>query len=209
MRVIGTEVHITIPRVGVTTHDIEECVARNRDAIRKLLHKENKRHRFINLDYKIVTDVMRLELIEGHRDAFYVNRKEGQCQILCPPHTDFSQKQEWLKKVVVEELRIQAKVILWNRTIQLAKQHGFTYKDLKIQTSRTRWGSCSMSNSINLSVYLMTLPSQLIDYVILHELCHTVHHDHSDAFWALMDKVTEGKSKSLRKELKENHATEL
>ena len=66
-----------------------------------------------------------------------------------------------------------------------------------------------MSNSINLSVYLMTLPSHLINYVILHELCHTVHHDHSDAFWALMDKVTEGKSKSLHKELKDNYRTEL
>ncbi|MBO7102326.1 MAG: M48 family metallopeptidase, partial [Bacteroidaceae bacterium] len=103
----------------------------------------------------------------------------------------------------------QAKVILWNRTIQLAKRYGFKYKDLKIQTSKTRWGSCSVSNSINLSVYLMTIPSHLIDYVILHELCHTVHHDHSDAFWALMDKVTEGKATSLRQELKENYRTEL
>ena len=208
MRVVGTEVRITIPQ-GVTTHDIEECVNRNRDAIRNLLQQEGKRQNLINLDYKIDTDVMKLELIEGNRDSFFVNRKEGQCQIVCPPHTDFSQKQEWLRKVIVEELRIQAKVILWNRTIQLAKRKGFKYKDLKIQTSKTRWGSCSVSNSINLSVYLMTIPSHLIDYVILHELCHTVHHDHSDAFWALMDKVTEGKATSLRQELKENYRTEL
>ena len=208
MRVVGTEVHITIP-LGVTTREIEECVNRNRDAIRNLLQKEDKTQKLINLDYKIDTDVMKLELIEGNRDCFFVNRKEGQCQIVCPPHTDFSQKQEWLRKVIVEELRIQAKVILWNRMFQLAKRHGFKYKDLKIQTSKTRWGSCSASNSINLSVYLMTLPSHLIDYVILHELCHTVHHDHSDAFWALMDKVTEGKAKSLRQELKENYRTEL
>ena len=80
---------------------------------------------------------------------------------------------------------------------------------MKIQTSKTRWGSCSASNSINLSVYLMTLPSHLMDYVILHELCHTVHHDHSDAFWALMDKVTDGKAHALRNELKQNYRTEL
>ena len=208
MRVVGTEVCITTP-LGATTHEIEECVNRNRDAIRNLLHKEDKRQKLINLDYKIHTDVMNLELVEGPRDGFFVHRKEGQCQIVCPPHTDYSQQQEWLRKVLVEELRKQARVLLRKRTHQLASQFGFNYKDLKIQTSKTRWGSCSMSNSINLSVYLMTLPSHLIDYVILHELCHTVHHDHSSAFWTLMDQVTEGKAKSLRLELKENYRTEL
>ena len=87
MRVVGTEVHITIP-LGVTTREIEECVNRNRDAIRNLLQKEDKTQKLINLDYKIDTDVMKLELIEGNRDCFFVNRKEGQCQLVCPPHTD-------------------------------------------------------------------------------------------------------------------------
>jgi predicted metal-dependent hydrolase len=75
---------------------------------------------------------------------------------------------------------------------------------VKIQSSRTRWGSCSASNSINLSLFLMALSSRLIDYVIKHELCHTVHHDHSDKFWRLMDDVTDGKAKALRRELKAN-----
>lgn len=208
MRVVENEVHITIPK-GVTHKDIEECVNRNRESIRQLMQKDGRKKHVIDLDYRIDTDVMKLELVEGRRKEFYVNRSMGKCQIECPPSTDFSSIQDWMKKVIIEELRKQAKVILWNKTLEHAKQHGFKYKDLKIQTSKTRWGSCSASNSINLSVYLMTLPSHLMDYVILHELCHTVHHDHSDAFWALMDKVTDGKAHALRKELKQNYRTEL
>ena len=208
MRVVENEVHITVPQ-GVTREDIEQCVNRNRESIRRLMKKDVDRRHVIDLNYKIDTDVMKLELVEGKRNGFYVHRSEGKCTIECEPNTDFASIQNWLKKVIMNELRLQAKFILRNKTQQFADKHGFKFTDLKIQSSKTRWGSCSASNSINLSVFLMTLPSHLMDYVILHELCHTVHHDHSDAFWALMDKVTDGKAHALRKELKQNYNTEL
>lgn len=105
----------------------------------------------------------------------------------------------------IAQLRLQAKAYLPRRTAELAYMWGFEYKGVKIQSSRTRWGSCSASCSINLSLFLMTVPEHLIDYVILHELCHTKHHDHSPAFWAEMDRVTDGKAKILRKELRKYH----
>lgn len=101
----------------------------------------------------------------------------------------------------VERLRKEAKLFLPRRVAELAYMFDFHYKDLKIQSSKTRWGSCSGKNSINLSLYLMRVPGHLIDYVILHELCHTVHHNHSAQFWELMDKVTNGQAKAMRKEL--------
>ena len=101
----------------------------------------------------------------------------------------------------IEMLRKEAKQVLPRRVAELAYMFDFHYKDLKIQSSKTRWGSCSGQNSINLSLYLMRVPSHLVDYVILHELCHTVHHDHSPRFWELMDKVTDGHAKDMRKEL--------
>lgn len=105
----------------------------------------------------------------------------------------------------IEQLRRMAKELLPRRVAELAYLHGFTYQGVKIQSSRGRWGSCSSRCSINLSLFVMLLPEHLQDYVILHELCHTVHHDHSQAFWTLMDKVTDGKAKEWNREIRNHH----
>jgi predicted metal-dependent hydrolase len=99
-------------------------------------------------------------------------------------------------------LRKEAKRILPSRLRQLAELHGFKYSDVKIQSSKTRWGSCSGRKSINLSYFLLTLPPHLIDYVLLHELCHTVEMNHGERFWKLMDKVTDNHAQALRREIK-------
>jgi predicted metal-dependent hydrolase len=105
----------------------------------------------------------------------------------------------------IEQMRHAAKEFLPRRVAELAYMHGFRYTGLTIRNSKTRWGSCSIRNTISLSLYLMQVPEHLQDYVILHELCHTVHHDHSPRFWALMDTVTDGKAHALRAELHKYH----
>ena len=99
-------------------------------------------------------------------------------------------------------LKQEAKRLLPDRTKQLALKHGFSLSAVKIQSSKSRWGSCSQRKSINLSYYLLLTPAHLVDYVILHELCHTVEMNHSHKFWDLMDKVTDNKSDELKKQLK-------
>jgi predicted metal-dependent hydrolase len=100
-----------------------------------------------------------------------------------------------------EELRRKAKAFLPGELERLSKIHGLIYSQLKIRKSKTRWGSCSSKRSINLSFYLILLPEHLIEYVILHELCHTIEMNHSPAFWALLDRCTGGQSKQLKREL--------
>mgnify|MGYP000271838982 FL=1 len=102
----------------------------------------------------------------------------------------------------IEELRRAAKADLPGRIARLSEATGLKYGKLSIRASRTKWGSCSGCNNISLSLFLMTLPEHLRDYVIVHELCHTVHHDHSPRFHALVDRLVGGCEKPLNRELR-------
>jgi len=103
--------------------------------------------------------------------------------------------------ITEEALRKRALEYLPRRTAHLAQKHGFSFRCVSVRRSRTRWGSCSSVNNINLSIYLMLLPEHLTDYVIIHELVHTVHKNHSPAFWSLLDEHT-GRAKALAKEIR-------
>ncbi|WP_307756564.1 YgjP-like metallopeptidase domain-containing protein, partial [uncultured Alistipes sp.] len=105
-------------------------------------------------------------------------------------------------KIRLEELRRAAKADLPARIERLSCLTGLKYTKLTIRASRTKWGSCSGRNNISLSLFLMTLPEHLRDYVIIHELCHTVHHNHSPKFHALVDRLVGGNEKALNRELR-------
>lgn len=105
-------------------------------------------------------------------------------------------------KEEVERLRAEAKATLPPRLEMLARRFGLRYGKVTVRAARSKWGSCSWRNDISLSLYLMTLPEHLRDYVLIHELCHTVHHDHSPRFHALVDRLTGGKEKLLARELR-------
>ena len=97
--------------------------------------------------------------------------------------------------------RNEAKLYLLNRLDELARTHGFTYNNAAIRNQKTRWGSCSGKNNISLNMKLMSLPSKLIDYVILHELVHTKVKNHSPIFWSTLNKYI-GNPKLQNKVLK-------
>lgn len=102
----------------------------------------------------------------------------------------------------VEQLRRAAKLDLPQRIERLSQVTGLCYTKLTIRASRSKWGSCSAANSISLSLFLMALPEHLRDFVILHELCHTVHHNHSPHFHALLDRLVAGRERMLQRELR-------
>lgn len=98
-------------------------------------------------------------------------------------------------------LATEAKTILPHRLKSLSSLHGYPYKELKIRKLTSRWGSCSNSKVITLSYFLMQLPWELIDYVILHELVHTRHLNHSLGFWWALEELVPG-AKTLQKEIR-------
>ena len=125
-------------------------------------------------------------------------------------------KASWISKHLVrtERLELQSKLksaddpidrqaarkFLVDRLDYLAKRYGFNYNRVFIRNQKTRWGSCSRINNINLNMNLVRLPQELIDYTILHELVHTRIKNHGKQFWHQMDKFL-GDAKKIDKRL--------
>lgn len=87
---------------------------------------------------------------------------------------------------------------LAGRLDELARRYGYTYGRVSIRNQRTRWGSCSGRGDISLNIKLVALPQDLQDYVILHELAHTRVHNHSQQFWAELNKHVENPKAKAR-----------
>lgn len=112
----------------------------------------------------------------------------------------------------VEELRRRARAYLPGRLAFLASRASescgaeFSYSRVFIKNNLTNWGSCSTKGNINLNLHLVKLSPELQDYVMLHELCHLVHPDHSPGFHKLLDSLCTafglGPEKELRAELR-------
>lgn len=130
----------------------------------------------------------------------------GIIQINIPEKYDHqhSSIQQFIRRTLVEVMRHEAKVYLPLRLKELATKHQFQFEKVFVKHVKSRWGSCSHTNNINLNVHLMRLPDHLTDYVLLHELAHTREKNHSQDFWDLLESVCPN-SKQLDKELKKYH----
>ncbi len=98
-------------------------------------------------------------------------------------------------------LQEQGKEILlpWIRRVSL--ENRLPYHSVMIRNQRTRWGSCSVKKNINLNRLLVLLPPHLVEYLFIHELCHTIEMNHSKQYWMLVEKHCPN-YKSIDKELK-------
>ena len=112
-----------------------------------------------------------------------------------------SQHEKWIGKAIekqqkriplaiedCESLRKQAKTYLPGRVAFYSQIMGLSPTHITITGAKTRFGSCSPKNSISFSYYLMQYAPEAIDYVVVHELAHIRHHNHSKQFWTLVEK---------------------
>jgi predicted metal-dependent hydrolase len=86
-------------------------------------------------------------------------------------------------------LKENARRIFAERVDTLSKAMGLTYQSLALSSARTTWGTCTGDNRLRLNFRLLYAPKAVIEYVIVHELTHTLHHDHSKAFWLAVERV--------------------
>lgn len=104
------------------------------------------------------------------------------------------------QKIAIRALREQAENLLPKRLADLATKHGFMYKSVSVRQLKARWGSCNSKQEITLNIFLMQLPWDLIDYVLLHELTHTQALHHGPDFWRIFEAALPG-AKQRRKAL--------
>ena len=89
----------------------------------------------------------------------------------------------------IRELVDKARKYIPERVAYFAEHMGVTYGRITIRNQKTRWGSCSSKGNLNFNCLLMLTPAEIIDYVVVHELCHRKEMNHSGAFWNEVEKV--------------------
>jgi len=112
------------------------------------------------------------------------------------------------RKALVENIfrywyKRAAKVFIKDRLDYFCKITGLTYNIMRIKEQKTRWGSCSKKGNLNFNWKIIMSPEWVIDYIIVHEVCHLRYLNHSREFWNMVDLYTPGYKKA-RKWLKEN-----
>ena len=167
---------------------VRRLVNGNRDEIRKMLATHNAKNSYQDGDLIGKTHTLFLRKFSG--EEIKISNEGNQILVQIPQELAFENQlvQSEIRKTVSKILRKQAKAYLPRRIDFLAEKYGFGFEKLRFSHTGTRWGSCSSSGTISLNIALMNLPHHLIDYVIIHELCHTRQMNHSPKFWQEVEK---------------------
>jgi predicted metal-dependent hydrolase len=198
-------VKVSIPR-NISLTNAFRFVEEKTDWIRKSLEKVKsfeQNHTFFKPGVVFRTRDHQLEFILQPDSALIAKVGKGLIRIFYNAEEQLVSQsgQVFVRRAIEFAWRKEAKIYLPERTKLLADKFGFTFSGLRIKNLKSRWGSCSSVNNINLNIHLMRLPDHLVDYVILHELVHTVHKNHGKHFWHTLDKIS-GDAKLLASEMK-------
>lgn len=116
---------------------------------------------------------------------------------------DFSENKAYFHKTRKDYInnKEKARKILANKVEFYSRKYNFNYARISVRDQKTRWGSCSLKGNLNFNYKLIFLPERLLDYVVVHEICHLKEMNHSKDFWNLVS-LTFPNYKDLKKELK-------
>lgn len=197
------EVYVSLP-LFCSIRRAEDFVESQIDWILERQATIKQKRQIIDNNRKQFTHFHTLEIVNAIDNSFRYKVTQDNIKILLPNSQSIDDEiaQEHIQAIIVETLRAEAKQYIPQRVHELATQHGLTYTQVKISSAKTRWGCCNSRKNLTFTLFLMTLPYHLIDFVILHELCHTVHMNHGDAFYDLHNQLLGGKLREYEKEIK-------
>lgn len=116
-----------------------------------------------------------------------------------PYEADYEYRKEQLEKWY----RKEAAAVFGEKAEEFAQALSVSFQDIRIKDQKSRWGSCSSKRNMNFNWRLLMAPEPVCDYVIIHELCHLIHMNHSPDFWNLVESVCPD-YRQYKKWLKEN-----
>ncbi|GKU26061.1 M48 family metallopeptidase [Clostridium folliculivorans] len=148
----------------------------------KLTYKEGQNIYYMGAPYEI-------KVIIGTRDLLEFDGEKFIFTIMSSKFNNSEDSEKVKMQLMMAWFRKKGAEYLTKRTCDLAKQLGLTINKVYIKNVRTIWGSCSTKNNINYNIRLISMPKEVIDYVIIHELCHLVERNHSEKFWNLVERI--------------------
>ncbi len=199
--IIGNDLVIKVKApYWVTNREIEEFVLKNREWIKIKLQQMSQKpkaesKKYLNGEkFLFLGKEMRLRFSLG-KD--FIITEDG--ELLAPALFADSPRD-----MIIEWYEKQAEKIIKERCSLLSKSIGIKPAKIKINSAKTRWGSCSRKGNLNFTWRLIMAPLSVVDYVILHELAHIIHHNHSAEYWQLVARLNPDYQES-EEWLKKNH----
>lgn len=182
----------------VSFNEVPKFLEKSRGELRQIHQKMP--HRKTYDDGDLVGKSHRLIINHGVKENVSVRNSE--IIVTITSATSKSERNRLIRDGVCKALRKESKSYLPRRLEFLAREHGYSFQQIRFTHAKSRWGSCSSRGTISLNIMLMTLPNELIEYVLLHELNHTRHMNHSIAFWNDLERICPN-AKIYRKKLRD------
>ncbi|MGL5683852.1 MAG: M48 family metallopeptidase [Marinifilaceae bacterium] len=203
----GRGIWVNVP-YGVSEDIVKRFISEKREWIEanKAKIKAYEQRTSTNFDpgAEIVTKMHRIRVETVAEKQPRYTMKGSDITFHIPSIMTSSQRNELMQQMLVNVYKYEAKRYLTPRIVEWSAKLALPFARLSFRNNISNWGSCSHQNDISLNVKLMKLPDALIDYVIIHELCHVKEKNHSASFWALVEKHCPNYAK-LRAELKKHH----
>lgn len=188
----GRGIWVNVP-FGVSKRLVENFLEEKREWILQNRAKMNIYEKDTGVGLKIGAEIQTklhiLKIAETDQIKPSYKIEDKMITLFIPQGAVFARVEKIVQQFLLEIYKLECSQYLPGRVKLLAEKYGFRYERLSFRNNTSNWGSCSGDDNISLNIKLMKLPDEIVDYVILHELCHTVEKNHSVSFWKLVRKV--------------------
>lgn len=188
----GGVLEVVIP-VGFSREQIPRILCRKKEWIQKVLRRFERKESSTELP-SLLPEAIYLKALDRHftvqyinldMDGFELRRLDDSRLELSGNISNVHACQNLLRQWLLHQGRLH--LIPWIERV--GARCGFTYQRVQVRRQKSRWGSCSAKGTISLNCKLLFLSPELVNYIMVHELSHTVHLNHSASFWFLVARV--------------------